>query len=298
METKFCKSTSLNIIGYTFSKLKMAHISKYVLLCLLSISLPSFSYAQEDYEKITEKKAQLEFNLKQIENEKKIAILLEDDRKYNMIESGKAYMELMEFRKLYPDRYFTELGPEKTIHAQQIEADFKTKHRAEIYKWDNIKIIERKYNDIIFQWVSVGNALQKKSDLIPNLISATKCDVNFWDYEKSSFSKMIEIRAKITSSDIFSKSFKSLNDSSLKTYQDLVNSFDIAFENFLEVTNKYPILQKNNDFQNWKSQFIENKKNIVTEERKYNEMIYSYKNLINQLCPELNLPIKPQFKIN
>lgn len=296
------KITNMKVIGFSNKKqdnLKVNFLHKYVFIYLFVFSLPMLSSAQEEYIKATEQKAKLNFNIEKLKIEYIIASLNEDKSKQDFImnESQKAYLELERFKEIYPDRYFSEIGPEKIIRVQQIEADFKTKHRAEIYKWEKIKNLENKFNDICIQWGKIENALQRKNDIIPNLIYATKSDADFWGAERSSITNMIQIRYQVTTSVIYQKSFKSVNSNTLKEYQDLIRSLDTAIENFIGISSKYPLLRNNDDFKNWKSQFIDNKTKIVTEQKRYNEMIRSYKVLIEELKPEYNFTIKPLFLV-
>lgn len=303
MKQTLVKITNIRVIGF-FKKIryifKVNYLHRYVMFSLFVFSLPLLCSAQVEYIKATEQKARLNFNIEKLDIEYIIASLNEDYSKKDLIsnESQKAYLELQKFKEIYPDRYFSEIGPEKIIHVQQIEADFRTKHRNEIYNWEKIKRLSNKFNDITIQFEEVSNAIQTKSDIIPNIIYITKSDADFWRNESSCMTNLIKIRAQLTSSDISQKSFKAVNSNSMKEYEDIIRSFDTAIENFIKISYEYPILQNNDKFKNLKSQLIQNKSKIVTEQKKYNEMIRSYKVLTDELKPEYNFTIKPLFSIN
>jgi len=300
METTLDRKTNSRIFSLRISDIKKNKINllhKYLILCLLGTSLPFFCSAQEDYKKVTEQRAMLNLNLERIEIKRVIANLFENESNNNLIQNelSKANLALMTFNENYPDRYFSELGPEKSIQVKQIEADFRTNHRTEIYKWEMIKTLENKYNEILGQWINIENTIQKRSDIIPNLIVSIRNDEVFLANEQSSIGNIIEIRSRITMTEISKHSFYAVNSNNLKIYQEIIRSLDTATESLIIIANKSSIIRNNSDFQNWKSQYIKNVTDMNNEGKKYNLLVGSYKLLADKLRPEYNFPIKPLF---
>src|SRR5512140_639642 len=78
-------------------------------------------------------------------------------------------------------------------------------------------------------WSQVENVYQRRSDLIPNLVSTVK---GYADFEKSTLTAVIEARAKATSVNI---NPKNLDEASLQKFQSAQDGLSSALSRLMVV---------------------------------------------------------------
>lgn len=129
------------------------------------------------------------------------------------------------------------------------------------------------YNSLIGKRNQVTNAfsaidvmLKKRFDLIPNLVEVVK---QYTNYEQSTLTKIVELRAKATSGSLTDAEKASL-DSELST---TVKGLMVTVEN-------YPDLKANTNFLNLQSTWTESEEQIAAARRTYNSAVTDYNNAI------------------
>ncbi|WP_289660952.1 LemA family protein [Flavobacterium panacagri] len=129
------------------------------------------------------------------------------------------------------------------------------------------------YNSLIGKRNQVTNAfsaidvmLKKRFDLIPNLVEVVK---QYTNYEQSTLTKIVELRAKATSSSLTDTEKASL-DTELST---TVKGLMVTVEN-------YPDLKANTNFLNLQSTWTESEEQIAAARRTYNAAVTDYNNAI------------------
>lgn len=129
------------------------------------------------------------------------------------------------------------------------------------------------YNSLIGKRNQVTNAfsaidvmLKKRFDLIPNFVEIVK---QYTDYEQSTLTKIVELRAKATSGSISDTEKASLDAELSSTVKGLM----VNVEN-------YPDLKANTNFLNLQTTWTESEEQIAAARRTYNAVVTDFNNAI------------------
>lgn len=124
------------------------------------------------------------------------------------------------------------------------------------------------------QWSQVENVYQRRSDLIPNLVSTVK---GYADFEKETLTQVIEARAKATSVNV---NPEKLDAQSLKNFQDAQSGLSSALSRLMVVVEKYPELKANQGFLDLQAQLEGTENRITVERQKFNQSAQAYNTFI------------------
>jgi len=124
------------------------------------------------------------------------------------------------------------------------------------------------------QWSQVENVYQRRSDLIPNLVSTVK---GYADFEKETLTQVIEARAKATSVNI---NPDKLDAQSLQNFQNAQSGLSSALSKLMVVVEKYPELKANQGFLDLQAQLEGTENRITVERQKFNQTAQSYNTFI------------------
>ncbi|MXV13678.1 LemA family protein [Hufsiella ginkgonis] len=124
------------------------------------------------------------------------------------------------------------------------------------------------------QWGQVENVYQRRADLIPNLVATVKGAANF---EKETLTQVAEARAKATSVQIDPTK---LTPETIEKYQAAQGQLSQALGRLLMVTENYPELKANANFQELQSEIAGTENRISVERRKFNEVTAEYNSRI------------------
>ena len=128
-----------------------------------------------------------------------------------------------------------------------------------------------KYDEEVSKaWSQVESQYQRRTDLIPNLVSTVK---GYADFEKSTLTDVIEARSKATSVNI---SADNLNEQTMAQFQQAQNGLSSALSKLLVVVEKYPDLKANQNFLELQAQLEGTENRIANERMKFNETIRTY----------------------
>ena len=116
------------------------------------------------------------------------------------------------------------------------------------------------------QWANVENQYQRRSDLIPNLVSTVK---GYASHESSTLENVIAARSKATQMNI---DVNKLDEASLKKYQQAQGELSPALGKLLAITENYPALKTNQNFLELQAQLEGTENRITVERQKYNEI--------------------------
>ncbi len=133
--------------------------------------------------------------------------------------------------------------------------------------------------DIQGKWAQVETQLQRRGDLIPNLVNVVK---SYAKHEKEVFTNIADARAKLAGAKTVSDKVKAQNDMSG------------ALSRLLMVVENYPTLLSNKNFLSLQDQLEGTENRIATERKRYNESVQEY-NRIRKSFPMVML-FKEQFE--
>ncbi len=110
-------------------------------------------------------------------------------------------------------------------------------------------------------WAQVENVMQRRNDLIPNLVNTVK---GYAKHEKEVFENVTKARSAWTQA---------------KTVDDKVKAsseLDSAIARLLLVAENYPQLKANTNFQALQDELAGTENRIAVERRRYNEVVQAY----------------------
>jgi LemA protein len=124
------------------------------------------------------------------------------------------------------------------------------------------------------QWQQVESQYQRRSDLIPNIVSTVKGEANF---EKSTLEAVVNARAKATSMNI---NADNLDDASIQKFKAAQGELSGALSRLLVVSENYPSLKANQAFGDLRVTLEGTENRISTERMRYNELCREFNKAI------------------
>ena len=117
------------------------------------------------------------------------------------------------------------------------------------------------------QWAQVENQLQRRNDLIPNLVETTK---GIAQQEKDVFGQIAESRAKLAGAQTPEQRIQAANEQST------------ALARLLVVVENYPQLRSNETFMRLMDELAGTENRIAVERMRYNERVQEYNTVRRQ----------------
>ncbi len=117
------------------------------------------------------------------------------------------------------------------------------------------------------QWAQVENQLQRRNDLIPNLVETTK---GIAQQEQDVFGRIAESRAKLAGAQTPEARMQAANEQSA------------ALARLLVVVENYPQLRSNETFNRLMDELAGTENRIAVERMRYNERVQEYNTLRRQ----------------
>jgi LemA protein len=121
------------------------------------------------------------------------------------------------------------------------------------------------------QWAEVQNQYQRRSDLIPNLVSTVQ---GYAKQEKDVLTEVTEARAKATS--IHVDASQLTDPEKVKQLQDAQNALSGALGRLLAVSENYPDLKSNQNFLALQAQLEGTENRIAVARKDYIEAVRAY----------------------
>lgn len=110
-------------------------------------------------------------------------------------------------------------------------------------------------------WAQVDNQLQRRSDLIPNLVNTVK---GYAAHEKEVFTNIADARAKLAGA-------RSVGDKI-----DAANEMTSALSRLLVVVERYPELKANESFNSLMDELAGTENRLAVERKRYNDHVLGY----------------------
>jgi LemA protein len=111
------------------------------------------------------------------------------------------------------------------------------------------------------QWAQVENQLQRRNDLIPNLVETTK---GFAQQERDVFQAIADSRAKLAGATTPEQKIQAANEQSS------------ALARLLVIVENYPVLKSNETFARLMDELAGTENRIAVERMRYNERVQEY----------------------
>jgi LemA protein len=111
------------------------------------------------------------------------------------------------------------------------------------------------------QWAQVENQLQRRNDLIPNLVETTK---GIAQQERDVFGQIAESRAKLSGAQTPEQTMQAANEQSA------------ALARLLVIVENYPQLRSNETFNRLMDELAGTENRIAVERMRYNERVQEY----------------------
>jgi LemA protein len=124
-------------------------------------------------------------------------------------------------------------------------------------------------------WSNVQSSLQRRNDLIPNLVQTVK---GYATHEENTFKEVTEARAKIGSINIDTAN---TDPAVMKELQAAQSQMAGALSHLIAVSENYPDLKANQNFLDLQSQLEGTENRINVARRDYNEQARVYNTKVN-----------------
>jgi LemA protein len=130
--------------------------------------------------------------------------------------------------------------------------------------------------DVRNKWGNVQNEYQRRSDLIPNLVSTVKGAANF---EQETLTKVIEARAKATQVTVDPDKITPEN---MERYQQAQGQLSTALGRLLVVSEQYPTLQATQAFRDLQTQIEGTENRIKVSRTDFNNSVQQYNTTVRR----------------
>jgi LemA protein len=114
------------------------------------------------------------------------------------------------------------------------------------------------------QWAQIDNQLQRRNDLIPNLVSTVK---GYTEHEQGVFQAVADSRARLSGAKTPEEKIAAANEQSS------------ALSRLLMIVENYPQLKANEQFNRLSDELAGTENRIATERMRYNQKVQDYNTL-------------------
>ena len=125
-------------------------------------------------------------------------------------------------------------------------------------------------------WANVETQYQRRSDLIPNLVSTVK---GYAQHESETLEGVVAARSEATQMTL---DVDNLTPEKLQQYQQAQGEISSALGRLLAITENYPDLKANQQFQELQAQLEGTENRISVERRNFNEAARGYNSYIRR----------------
>lgn len=147
------------------------------------------------------------------------------------------------------------------------------------------------------QWAEVENQYQRRADLIPNLVQTVSGAANF---EKSTLTDVVQARASVGQVKL-DPSQAPTDPAQLQKFEQAQGQLGNALSRLLVVSEKYPDLKANQNFQDLQAQLEGTENRITTARNHFNQAAQNYNTTVqsfptNFIAGFSGFTIRPYFQ--
>ncbi|GAB5539183.1 MAG: LemA family protein [Salibacteraceae bacterium] len=124
------------------------------------------------------------------------------------------------------------------------------------------------------KWADVQTQYQRRSDLIPNLVSTVK---GYADFEQETLTQVIEARSKATGVNI---NADEITPENIAKFQAAQSQLSGALSRLLVTVERYPDLKANTNFRDLQAQLEGTENRIAVARQKFNQAVQDYNSYI------------------
>jgi len=142
-------------------------------------------------------------------------------------------------------------------------------------------------------WGDLESQLQRRADLVPNLVTTVKGAANF---EKETLTAVVEARAKATSVRLTPEMLS--DQSAMAQFRNAQNNLSSTLSRLLISVERYPELKANQNFRDLQNQLEGTENRIAVSRQRYNGAVetfnFSIRRFPDSLTNNLLLKLKPK----
>jgi len=142
--------------------------------------------------------------------------------------------------------------------------------------------LQTKEEAVFKAWGDIESSLQRRADLIPNLVATVK---GYASHEKETLEAVINARAKATSVQIATKDLS--NPAAMQQLQDVQGGLSSALARLMVVVEQYPDLKANQNFLDLQNQLEGTENRINVARQRYNQAVETFNAAIRKFPENL-----------
>ncbi len=142
--------------------------------------------------------------------------------------------------------------------------------------------LQMKEEAVFKAWADIESTLQRRADLIPNLVATVK---GYASHEQETLQKVVEARAKASSIQLSSADLS--NPEAMRQLQAAQGELSSALSRLMVVVEKYPDLKANQSFLDLQNQLEGTENRINVARQRYNEAVELFNGSIRRFPESL-----------
>lgn len=142
--------------------------------------------------------------------------------------------------------------------------------------------LQSKEEGVFKAWADIESNLQRRADLIPNLVETVK---GYAKHEQETLTGVITARSKATAVHITPKDLS--NPAAMQQLQDAQGGLSSALSRLMVVVEKYPDLKANQNFRDLQNQLEGTENRINVARQRYNQAVEVFNSSIRKFPESL-----------
>lgn len=142
--------------------------------------------------------------------------------------------------------------------------------------------LQMKEESVFKAWADIESTLQRRADLIPNLVATVK---GYAAHEQETLQKVVEARSKASSIQLSSADLS--NPAAMQQLQAAQGELSSALSRLMVVVEKYPDLKANQGFLDLQNQLEGTENRINVARQRYNEAVELFNGSIRKFPESL-----------